>query len=157
MAKEAPIINALTARLDGKLARQIYSEYQNRLREVTFLLSERDVFISLRREIRTIEILLALSIFNKRVIANFDAAVKFHITVSETGDSSTIRMGGFDLDDSERRKLSSVALSYRSLMKRFQIPEFVMTYETTWEFLQKIQDLKRGTNLGQSESLEDEG
>lgn len=155
MAEETPIINILTARLDGKLARQIYNEYQDRLREIKYLLLERDNFRPLRDDIKTVEILLALSIFNKRVIASFDAAVKFHKTVANTGESSAIRMGSFDLDDSERRKLSSVTMSYRGLMERFQIPQFVMTYETTWEFLQRVQDLRGGTTSEPTASSED--
>lgn len=147
MPKESPIINNLTAGLDGKLARQIYNEYQDRLRQIRFLVFERDSFSSLRDEMKTVEILLALSIFNKRVIANFDAAIKFQSTVAETGETSTVRMGRFDLDDAERRRLLSVVAAYRKLMDRFQIPAEVMIYDRTWEFLRRVRDLQLGISL----------
>lgn len=81
-SKQSPLINILTARLPRQLAVQIYSEYEERMKEVIFILRNGERFTDLRDDVTTIELLLAMSIFHKRVISNLDAAVKFYRTVT---------------------------------------------------------------------------
>ena len=78
MAKKSPLINILTYNLDFKLARQIFNEYESRLKDVKYLITQFKTYKVLEEDLKTVELLLALSIFHKRVIANLDAALKFY-------------------------------------------------------------------------------
>ena len=77
------LINILTYKLPYDLANQIFKEYQDRYREVLFFIENGNSFKNLKEDIRTVELLLALSIFHKRVISNLDAAVKFYGRVTK--------------------------------------------------------------------------
>ena len=145
MANDSPIINILTYKLDYKLSRQIFSEFQNRFKEAQFLIDNYKTYQQLKPNIKTVELLLALSIFHKRVIANLDAAVKFYGTVNRIGKSETIRMGGYSLTNQEKNKILGVTMSYEALIKKFSISPTMMDYSETRDLLKKIILLK--TNL----------
>ena len=102
MAKETPIINIFTYGLPYKLANQIYKEYDSRLREAIFIITESKRYASLKDSMQTVELLLALSIFDKRVISNLQAGVKFYSTVSSYSESETIQIGTYRLTGEEK-------------------------------------------------------
>jgi len=83
MAQEkTPIINILTAGTPYKLANQIYNEFQNRFKEAKYFIENFSWYSELSEDIETIEFLLALSIFHKRVVAKLYGAIKFYGTVT---------------------------------------------------------------------------
>lgn len=135
---EASIINIMTYSLPYKLANQIFNEYHERLKEVNFLIVHTQRFTFLRESKNTVELLLALSIFYKRVITNLDAAVKFHGTVKKYSQLDTIKIGEYILDTSERNKILSVTLSYQQLVKKYGIDNYIMDYNETREFLDRM-------------------
>ena len=141
MAK-SPIINVLTYRLHYDLARQIYNEFQDRYRECQYLIGETNKFVVLRESLQTVELLLALSIFHKRVVANFEAAVSFHDTVKRFGATETVRMGGFELTLKERNRLLGIVMNYQKLVDDFSIPQWILHYGETFEFLENLALLK---------------
>jgi hypothetical protein len=143
MPKETPIINILTYRLPYDLANQIYNEYQNRFREAKFLIDNYSTFKVLQDNIMTVELLLSLSIFHKRVISNLDAAVKFYGTVTTKSDADTIRMGSYSLTGDEKNKLLAVVINYNQLIQKFSIPPIIMEYYDTKEFLRNLIGLKK--------------
>jgi len=102
MAKDAPIINILTYHLPHNLANQIYNEYQNRLREANLIIENIKSYKTLQNDKKTVELLLALSIFHKRIITNLDAAVKFYGTVTKYSTADTIKIGRYDLTGKEK-------------------------------------------------------
>jgi len=67
--------NIFTYGLPFDLANQIYNEYQDRIREAKYIIDISEKYSPLANSLVTVELLLALSIFHKRVIANLDAAV----------------------------------------------------------------------------------
>jgi hypothetical protein len=148
MAKETPIINIFTYKLPYDLANQIYNEFQARLIEVKYLLDAAPSYKILKKELDVIQLLLALSIFHKRVIANLDAAIKFHKTVSEYGKVDIVRVGQYDFTGKEKTQLLSLILNYNALITRYGISNSFMDYYETKEFLKNVRDLKEMENYG---------
>lgn len=149
MAKETPIINTFTYKLPFELANQIYNEYQSRLKEAVFLIDTYKKYSSLRSNKKTVELLLSLSIFHKRVITNFDGVVKFYGKVTKNGETDTIRIGNYNLTADEKNKILAVVLNYNHLLEKFSIPLSVMEYYETRELLVKLISLKK--DLGYDE------
>ncbi|MCW1148362.1 hypothetical protein [Flavobacterium lacisediminis] len=154
MTKDTPIINILTYQLPYNLANQIYNEYQSRLKETNYLIENYKTYKSLRDSSRTIELLLSLSIFHRRVITNLDGAVKFYGTVTKKGKTDTIRIGSYDLTFEEKNKILAVVINFNHLLERFSIPPIVMEYHETREFLKKIITLKSELQNGNKEKRE---
>lgn len=152
MAKETPVINILTYGLPFELSNQIYNEYQNRFKEARYLIEHYDFYKILERDIQTVTLLLSLSIFHKRVIANLDAAVKFYGTVSTYSNAETIKMGSYDFTSSEKNKVLAVVMSYNKLIQKFSIPPAVMEYYETREFLKNLIRLKLTLNYGENKT-----
>jgi hypothetical protein len=139
MVVDTPLINILTYKLPYELSNQIYNEYQGRLREAKYLIENYKTYGVLKEEIKTVEILLSLSIFHKRIIANLDAAVKFYGTVSRISQADTvIRIGGYNLTGNEKNRLLAIVLNYKQLIEKFSITSDFMEYYETKELLKKI-------------------
>jgi hypothetical protein len=142
MTNDTPIINILTYKLPYNLANQIYNEFQSRVKEADFLIDNYKTYKSLKDSSKTIELLLSLSIFHRRVITNLDGAVKFYGTVTRKGKTDTIRIGSYDLTQSEKNKILAVVINYNNLLEKFSIPPILMEYHETREFLKKLIILK---------------
>ncbi len=149
MAKQTPIINIFTYGLPFDLANQIYNEYQERIREAKYIIEISQKYFPLANNLVTVELLLALSIFHKRVIANLDAAVKFYGTVNKVSQADTIRMGNYKFTGEEKNKLLALTITYRKLLLKYDISEAVMNYNLTKEFLQKLLVLKSVSDNGE--------
>lgn len=142
MPSETPIINILTYQLPFVLSNQIYNEYQNRLKESLYLIDKYKTYKPLSDDLKTIELFLALSIFHRRVITNFDGAVKFYGTVTKKGQIDTIKIGSYDLNADEKNKMLAVVMNYNKLLETFSVPPTVMEYYETRDFLKKLITLK---------------
>ena len=155
MAKDTPIINILTYQLPYNLANQIYNEFQSRVKEANYLIENYKTYKPLKDSSKTIELLLSLSIFHRRVITNLDGAVKFYGTVTKKGKTDTIRIGSYDLTLEEKNKILAVVINYNHLLEKFSIPPIVMEYHETREFLKKIIMLKSELQNGNKENREE--
>lgn len=155
MTKDTPIINILTFQLPYNLANQIYNEFQSRVKEANYLIDNYKTYKSLKDSSKTIELLLSLSIFHRRVITNLDGAVKFYGTVTKKGKTDTIRIGSYDLTLEEKNKILAVVINYNHLLEKFSIPTIVMEYHETREFLKKIIMLKSELQNGSKENREE--
>jgi hypothetical protein len=150
MDKDTPIINILTYKLPYELANQIYNEFQNRFRDANYLIANYKTYEPLKSNLKAVELFLSLSIFHRRIITNLDGAVKFYGTVTQKGETDTIRIGSYNLTGDEKNKLLAVVLNYQKLLNKFSIPPAVMEYYETREFLKKLISLK--SNLDNAES-----
>lgn len=162
MSQKNSIINILTYQLPYNLSNQIYNEYQSRLKEAKYLIENYKTYKKLENNTQSIELFLALSIFHRRVIANFDGAVKFYGTVTKNGKTDTIRIGSYDLTFEEKNKILAVIINYKKLLEKFSIPPIIMEYYETREFLKNLILLKselqydiKENNQGSKESEED--
>lgn len=138
MAQESPIINILTYGLPYELANQIYNEYQDRLRDANYLIEHYQSYAEVGNYKEVFELLLALSIFHKRVIGNFLGVTKFYRTVFRKSQAEVIRIGSFDFDKAEQNKLLRVTLTYKSLLEEYAIPETLFDYYLTRDFLRSV-------------------
>jgi hypothetical protein len=159
--KKAPIINIITYRLPFKLTNQIYNEYKSRLREAKYMIKLYERYKPLAKYIKTVENLLALTIFYKRVISNLDAAVKFYGTVNKYSCSDTIQIGSHNFTEKEKNKLLGLIINYNNLMRNFGLPINLNDYELTKEFLAKLLLLLKNPeydkrNRGKNKTEEDE-
>lgn len=152
MAKETPIINILTYSLPFELTNQIYNEFQSRFKEAKYLIENYKTYKVLESDTKTVELLLSLSIFHKRVISNLDAAVKFYGTVTSHSEAETIKIGSYDLTGDEKNKILAVVMSYNKLIEKFSIPNSVMEYYETREFLKNLINLKSILSYGEDET-----
>ena len=142
MATKSPIINILTYKLHFELTKQIYNEYQSRYKEAQFLIDSYKTYQPLKGNMKTVELLLALSIFHKRVITNLDAAVKFYGNVNRISQAETIKIGTYDLTGEEKNRMLAITMSYETLIKNFSIPPSLMDYNETKDFLKNLIRLK---------------
>ena len=138
MIDKTPLINILTYSLPYKLANQLYNEYQSRLTEAKYIIDISDRYKRLSKHLDVVEILLALTIFHKRVIANLDAAVKFHGTVNSYGDTDTIKIGSYHFTGEEKNKILGLTINYDKLREKYGILPSLNDYELTKDFLVKV-------------------
>ncbi|QVY66883.1 hypothetical protein [Polaribacter sp. Q13] len=148
MAKETPIINIFTYGLPYKLANQIYKEYESRLREAVFIITESKRYEILKDSMKTVELLLALSIFDKRVISNLQAGVKFYSTVSSYSESETIQIGAYKLTGDEKNKLLGVIINYNNILDNYGLSNGLTNYSVTKDFLLYLVNLKKAEYYG---------
>lgn len=74
------MIEKFTQNTPYQLSQQLVYEYNIRINEVNHFVSGKyDFYAPLKKDIETIELLLALTIFYKRVLTNFESATNFQV------------------------------------------------------------------------------
>lgn len=155
MAKKTPIINIFTYQLPFKISNQIYKEYEERRREVLFQLENTNSFKNLKEDLETIELLLAMSIFYKRVIANLQGAVNFHSIVKKYSGSEVVEIGSYRLDGKEKNMMLGVIMGFNSILEEYGMNLELANYSMTREFLEYVNQLKsRMDDAESSDNLE---
>jgi hypothetical protein len=139
---ESSLIRFLTYKLSYDLANQIYKEYEARMKEVKWRLENTRRFASLQNNKRTIELLLAASIFHKRVISNLDSATKFFSKVTKNSEAETLGIGKFTMTGLERNRILGAVINFNKIIYDYNIPASFMDYYSTTEFLDKVKRLK---------------
>lgn len=141
------MIQLFTENLPYKLSEQMTFEYNRRLSDINYFISGRyDYYAHLKKDIETIQMLLALSIFYKRVLSNFDSATKFTSRVIFKSDAISVQLGTYDLSPKEIFKLNKTVLTFRTLMDDYSIPLSLFEYLETKELLRKIKIYKDSLN-----------
>ena len=100
---ETPIINIFCYSLPGDVSRKIYNEFNGRFKDVKYMVSKYDYYSNLRQHEQAIEIMLAMTIFYKRIITNLDSAIKFYGTVTKHSQTDTVKIGTYDLNDNNNK------------------------------------------------------
>ena len=136
------MIEKFCSRLPREISNPMYNEYYNRLKEINYILENRDAYKHLMQYKKTIELILSLSIFYKRVIANMDAATKFAGTVFSNSSAIAIKIGSYDLTGSEKNRIIAVVMSYNSLTEKYSLTNDLLTTMETKDLIKKIKDLK---------------
>ena len=136
------MIEKFCSRLPREISNPMYNEYYNRLKEINFILENRDAYKHLLQYKKTIELILSLSIFYKRVIANMDAATKFAGTVFSNSSAIAIKIGSYDLTGSEKNRIIAVVMSYNSLTEKYSLTNDLLATMETKDLIKKIKDLK---------------
>lgn len=139
------MIQLFTENLPFKLSEQMTFEYNRRLSDINYFISGRyDYYAHLKKDIETIQLLLALSIFYKRVLSNFDSATKFTSRVVFKSEAVSVQLGTYDLSAKEIFKLNKTVLTFKTLMEEYSIPLGLFEYLETKELLRKIKVYKDG-------------
>lgn len=137
------IISIFTYRLPKELAIPIFSEFESRKNEAGRIISNYPRYSALTNSLDTVELLLALSIFYKRVLCNLDAAFKFRGMVANNSSSEVVRIGSYKLTYAEANRLQSLLISYRKIMAKYRLKDELWNYDLTIEFLRILIDLKK--------------
>lgn len=146
------MIEEIINSLPYKVTEQVTFEYNRRLSEVVYLTSEKfDYYSPLREDIEVVKTLLAMSIFYKRILTNFDSANKFTSRIIFEGNADSLRLGTYDLDKIEIRKLNRIVIHFKQIMEKYSIPEKIFEYLETKEFLKKIKIWKHSLNQQNNE------
>jgi len=124
------------------LSNQMYNEYYSRLKEVKYIIQARELYVPLAEYYRTIELILALYIFNKRVIVNFNAATMFATKIFRNSNATAVRIGTYDLDENERRRMIAITMQYKKIMRAYEIPKSIFEYIETKDLLREIRQMK---------------
>lgn len=139
------MIQLFTENLPYKLSEQMTFEYNRRLSDINYFISGRyDYYAHLKNDIETIQLLLALSIFYKRVLSNFDSATKFTSRVIFKSEAVSVQLGTYNLSAREIFKLNKTVLTFKKLMEEYSIPLGLFEYLETKELLRKIKVYKDG-------------
>ena len=128
--------------LPREISNPMYNEYYNRLKEINFIIENRDAYKHLLQYKKTIELILSLSIFYKRVIANMDAATKFAGTVFSNSPAIAIKIGSYDLTGSEKNRIIAVVMNYNLLIEKYSLTHDMLATTETKDLIKKIKDLK---------------
>ena len=147
------MIEKFCSRLPREISNPMYNEYYNRLKEINFILENRDAYKHLLQYKKTIELILSLSIFYKRVIANMDAATKFAGTVFSNSSAIAIKIGSYDLTGSEKNRIIAVVMSYNSLTEKYSLTNDLLTTMETKDLIKKIKDLKWQLDNNENEGV----
>lgn len=138
------MIALFTKYLPYKVSQQLRIEYDIRLSEIKFLTSEKiEQYHYLRKDLKTIELLLSLSIFYKRVISNFDSANKFTSRVIINSDANSIQLGSYDFTDKEIFRLQRTVREFNNILTEYSIHPYLFDYTDTIIFLRKIKSYKK--------------
>jgi hypothetical protein len=141
--KRPRIIGILTSKLPYDLANLMYREFEDRFKEVNYFIENYSYFRRYRSDLRAIEILLAMAIFYRRVVANLDGAVQFRKTITDNSEAQIVRIGSYELDKGETNQLLSVIIGFKNIKLKYGISDFMFMFEDTKGFFRQVRDLKK--------------
>ena len=147
------MIEKFCSRLPREISNPMYNEYYNRLKEINFILENRDAYKHLLQYKKSIELILSLSIFYKRVIANMDAATKFAGTVFSNSPAIAIKIGSYDLTGSEKNRIIAVVMNYNLLIEKYSLTHDMVATTETKDLIKKIKDLKWQLDNNENEGV----
>lgn len=136
------MIEKFCSRLPREISNPMYNEYYNRMREINFILQNRDAYKNLISFSKTIELVLALAIFYKRVISNMDGAVKFAGTVFRNSEADAIKIGTYKLTEAEKNRIAAIVINFNVLLEKYSLTHDILTTVETKDLLRKIKNLK---------------
>lgn len=128
------------------LRRKVRSEFEGRLKEIQWLISNRDFYSQLGNDIEVIEIILLLTVYYKRVITSLDSATKFYTRVSKVDNSEGVQIGKFNYNHEQNNKILGVIISFKKLMDLYFLPPYIFEYIETKDFLRQIVTYKESFN-----------
>lgn len=141
---ENELINILCYKLPGDLSRAVHKEYENRWNEIQrILVYPKTRFKVLENYPKTLQCLLAMSTFYRRVLSGMEGASDFYKTVNKDVSNNRCRpiaIGKYRLDKEEYNKLLAIHISFQKMREKFGINEQLFEYTETEEFLTNCKD-----------------
>lgn len=136
------MIEKFCSRLPREISNPMYNEYYNRLKEINYILENRDAYRHLIQYRKTVELILSLSIFYKRVIANMDAATKFAGTVFNNSTATAIKIGTYNLTGTEKNRILAIVKNYKLMTEKYNLTIDILSTVETKDLIRKIKNLK---------------
>lgn len=153
------MIEKFCSGLPIKISRPMYNEYENRLKDINFLISNYEYYSILKEDSQAIKLILALSVFYKRVIANINGATVFAGTVFNNSDAKCVKIGTYELTPKERDRIIAITINYRNIVDKYRISHDIITSVETRELINRVRGLKllfddlENKNLDSDESI----
>lgn len=142
---DSELINILCYKLSGDVSRAVHNEYENRWREIKHIWDyPRNRFKVLEDYSKTVQHLLAMSTFYRRVLSGIDGACDFYKTISKNASGNrehSITIGKYRLNKEEYNKMLAIKITFRELRKKFCIDDCFFEYTETEEFLTNCKNL----------------
>lgn len=148
------MIEKFCSRLPREISNPMYNEYYNRLKEINYILENRDTYKHLLQYRKTIELILSLSIFYKRVIANMDAATKFAGTVFNNSSAVAIKIGSYNLTGTEKNRILAIVQNYKSMTEKYSLTIDILSTVETKDLIRKIKNLKSQLDYNENNDIE---
>lgn len=143
MPAKNSLINIFASKLPASITKPICREYDWRKTEIRRVWDggyERYQVLASYES--TIDALLALSIFYRHVVVNLDGASNFYVKINKGLDKEMpIKIGKFEFNEEERRRLMAVHIQLGKITDRYQITPHFFEYADTLDFLRNCLDL----------------
>jgi len=150
------MINYFCYKLPQEISRPMYNEYYNRLREIDFIIKNRPAYKLLEDDHKAIKLILCLSVFYKRVIANIAGATVFSGNVFKNSDAVAIKIGDYDLTVKDKNRLLAVIINFQNLIMKYQLSLDLITTIETKDLIRKIKDLKRALETNKKDKSDND-
>lgn len=143
MPAKNSLINIFASRLPASITKPICREYDWRKTEIQRVWSAGyERYQVLESFESTVDALLALSIFYRHVVVNLDGASSFYVKINKDAEKAMpIKIGNFEFNDEERRKLMAIHIQLGKITDRYQITPYFFKYADTLDFLRNCLDL----------------
>jgi|SRR5690606_6015465 len=136
------MVEYFCSKLPGDISRPMYNEYHDRMKVIKYIIRNRSSYSILSDDLKSIEIIVALSVFYKRVIANINGAVIFASAVFKYSEAESVEIGSYKLTQKEKNRILAVIISYKELIERYELSNDLITTTETKDLLRKIKNLK---------------
>ena len=135
------MIRMFCKELPRTLSQLLYNEYQVARKDLDFLLQTYPKTYKWIDDPEVIQLLLALSIFYRRVIAQLESAMSFSKRLFNL-NVSHIEIGVDHIDHVQVEKMSKTVSEFYGLLKGFSIHTDLFDYYDLREFLSKLKGYK---------------
>jgi len=132
------LLDRFCSPLNFDLRRKVKSEFESRLKEIHWLVSNTDFYSKLENDLEVIELIVLLTVYYKRVIISLDSATKFYTRVSKIKNSEGIQIGKFNYNQEQNNKILGVIISFKKLIDLYLLPPYIFEYIETKDFLRQI-------------------
>jgi len=145
MEQSTSLIKILTYKLPGAITIPLFTEYNNRLREIAQIWSrENSSYRVLKEHEPVILSLLAMSLFYRHVLGHMQGANAFYKTLKQHCGSQqecSISIGRTVLDYKQQRRLEALMISFNQIQDKYQIYPAFYEFSETAQFLKNCKDL----------------
>lgn len=144
MQNNAPLLNILTAGLSGTVTRPIYLEYNSRRKELDRIWAkEGNNYKVLQNHVKTVEALLAISLFYRYVMGYMQGATSFYKLVNQRylDGECAISIGQGVLDKKQQNHLLAAVIKFNQIKEKYQLYPAFFEYSETIQFLSNCKDL----------------
>lgn len=132
------MIKLFCKNLPSNISRQLYFEYKNLEKELIFLLSTYKKKYNWIKDIDTIKLLLAMSIYYKRVIAPLESVSDFYLNLNKLNDVDGIVLGNDELKRVAFIKIEDIVNKFFRILRIFGLSTKIFEYYNISIFLDKI-------------------